>query len=91
MDLEFEWDDDKADSNFRKHGISFDVRGKHAHHVGKPYSVRINHGDGTSTLQKFDGTGTLIETRKISSITGEFLDNQENINENVPDSPEQHP
>ncbi len=31
------------------------VRGKHAHHVGKPYSVRINHGDGTSTLQKFDG------------------------------------
>jgi uncharacterized protein len=24
MDLEFEWDDDKADSNFRKHGISFE-------------------------------------------------------------------
>lgn len=24
MALEFEWDDDKADSNFRKHGVSFD-------------------------------------------------------------------
>jgi uncharacterized protein len=24
MELEFEWDDDKADSNFRKHGISFE-------------------------------------------------------------------
>jgi hypothetical protein len=70
------------------------VRGKHAHRVGKAYSVTINHGDGTSTFQRFDGQGTLVETRKISSMDRESLENQENTNntnESVPHGSENYP
>jgi hypothetical protein len=40
------------------------VRGKHAHRVGKPYSVTIHNNDGTATIQQFDGTGNMTSERK---------------------------
>jgi hypothetical protein len=39
------------------------VRGKHAHRVGKPYSVTIHNNDGTATVQQFDGKHNLISER----------------------------
>jgi hypothetical protein len=40
------------------------VRGKHAHRVGKPYTVTIHNGNGTATVQQFDGAGNMISERK---------------------------
>jgi hypothetical protein len=43
--------------------ISF-VRGKHAHLVGQPHTVTIHKGDGTATVQKFDGTGNMTSEKR---------------------------
>jgi ribosomal protein S4E len=39
------------------------VRGKHAHLVGQPHTVTIHNGDGTATVQKFDGTGNMTSEK----------------------------
>jgi hypothetical protein len=40
------------------------VRGKHAHRVGKPYSVKISNGDGTATIQQFDPSGYMTSEQR---------------------------
>ncbi len=40
------------------------VRGKHAHRVGKPYSVKISNGDGTATIQHFDPSGYMTSEQR---------------------------
>jgi hypothetical protein len=39
------------------------VRGKHAHLVGQLHTVIIHEGDGTATVQKFDGTGNITSEK----------------------------
>jgi hypothetical protein len=39
------------------------VRGKHAHLVGQPHTVTIHKGDGTATVQKFDGAGNMTSEK----------------------------
>jgi hypothetical protein len=52
-----ELDDD--DDMLPEYDFSQGIRGKHAHLVGQPYSVVIHNGDGTATVQQFDGKGTM--------------------------------
>lgn len=40
------------------------VRGKYAHRHGKPYSVTIHNGDGTATVQQFDGEHKMTGEKK---------------------------
>jgi predicted RNase H-like HicB family nuclease len=47
-----------------EYDFSQGIRGKHAHRVGKPYTVTIHNGDGTATVQQFDGAGNMISERK---------------------------
>ncbi len=47
-----------------EYDFSTGVRGKHAHLVGKPYSVTIEHSDGTATIQQFDGKNNMTSERQ---------------------------
>lgn len=51
-----------------EYDFSTGVRGKHAHRVEKPYSVTIQHSDGTATIQEFDGKNNMISERYISAV-----------------------
>jgi hypothetical protein len=56
-------DDDDLLPEYDLSKIKF-VRGKHAHWHGKPYSVTIHNGDGTATVQRFDGKDNMISEEK---------------------------
>jgi hypothetical protein len=58
---QLELDDDEM---LPEYDFSKGVRGKHAHRVGKPYSVTIHNNDGTATIQQFDGAHNLISERQ---------------------------
>jgi hypothetical protein len=58
---QLELDDDEM---LPEYDFSKGVRGKHAHRVGKPYSVTIHNNDGTATVQQFDGAHNLISERQ---------------------------
>jgi predicted RNase H-like HicB family nuclease len=52
------------DDMLPEYDFSKGVRGKHAHLHGQPSSVTIHNGDGTATVQQFDGAGNMISERK---------------------------
>jgi hypothetical protein len=58
---QLELDDDEM---LPEYDFSKGVRGKHAHRVGKPYSVTIHNNDGTATVQQFDSAHNLISERQ---------------------------
>ncbi|NJM68547.1 MAG: hypothetical protein HC851_24230 [Acaryochloris sp. RU_4_1] len=60
-------DDDDLLPEYDLSKIKF-VRGKHAHWHGKPYSVTIHNGDGTATVQRFDGKDNMISEEKMSGL-----------------------
>jgi hypothetical protein len=57
------YDDDDILPEYDLSKIKF-VRGKHAHMHGQPSSVTIHNGDGTATVQQFDGAGNLTSEKK---------------------------
>ena len=57
------YDDDKMRPEYDLSKIQF-VRGKHAHRKGQPHSVTIHNGDGTATVQQFDGVGNMTSERQ---------------------------
>jgi hypothetical protein len=52
------------DDMLPEYDFSQGVRGKHAHRVGKPYSVTIRNADGTATVQQFDGAGNMTSEKQ---------------------------
>ncbi len=56
-------DDDDMLPEYDLSKIKF-VRGKHAHRHGQPCTVTIHKGDGTATIQRFDGKGNMISEQK---------------------------
>jgi hypothetical protein len=56
-------DDDDMLPEYDLSNIKF-VRGKHAHRHGKPCKVTIHNGDGTATVQHFDGKGNMISEER---------------------------
>jgi uncharacterized DUF497 family protein len=55
MDLDFEWDEDKAAANLKKHKISFDE----AKTVfGDPFSITINDPKHSAAERRFIDIGT---------------------------------
>ena len=57
------YDDDEMRPEYDLSKIQF-VRGKHAHRKGQPHSVTIHNGDGTATVQQFDGVGNMTSEKK---------------------------
>jgi hypothetical protein len=52
------------DDMLPEYDFSKGVRGRHAHRHGKPYTVTIHNGDGTATVQHFDGKSNMISEKK---------------------------
>jgi hypothetical protein len=52
------------DDMLPEYDFSTGVRGKHAHWHGQPCTVTIHKGDGTATVQRFDGKGNMISKEK---------------------------
>jgi uncharacterized DUF497 family protein len=62
LSLTFEWDEKKADENFRKHGVSFDE----AKTVfNDPFSVTIYDPDYSSDEQRYVDIGLSLKGRLI--------------------------
>ncbi|MBE9031956.1 hypothetical protein IQ266_19655 [filamentous cyanobacterium LEGE 11480] len=51
------------DDMLPEYDFSQGVRGKHAHRIGQPYTVKITNGDGTATIKQFDAAGNMTQER----------------------------
>jgi hypothetical protein len=58
------------DDMLPEYDFSKGIRGKHAHRVGKPYTVIIRNGDGTATLQHFDASGNMTHEKHHVPVEG---------------------
>jgi hypothetical protein len=58
----YDMNEDDIQPEYNLGQMSF-VRGKHAHLAGKPHSVTIRKGDGTATIQQFDGAGNMTSEK----------------------------
>lgn len=56
------------DDMLPEYDFSQGIRGKHAHRVGKPYTVTIRNQDGTATIQYFDASGHMTDEKHHASI-----------------------
>ena len=63
---DLEWNGDRS-SEYDLSKMTI-VRGKHATRRGQPHTVTIHNGDGTATIQHFDGQGTQIREQQGVSI-----------------------
>jgi uncharacterized DUF497 family protein len=62
MPLRFEWDPEKADSNYRKHGVSFEEA---ATVFGDPLSITIADPDHSAQEHRFITVGSSASGRVV--------------------------
>jgi hypothetical protein len=60
----------ELDDMLPEYDFSKGIRGKHAHRVGKPYTVTIRNSDGTATLQHFDASGNMTPEKHQAQVEG---------------------
>ncbi len=61
MKLNFQWDEDKARENYRKHRVSFE---EGVTVFGDPFSITINDPDHSADEQRYIDVGT---SEKVAS------------------------
>ena len=72
MALDFEWDDEKASSNLRKHGVSFEEA---ATAFGDPLSLTIADPEHSDEEERFVLLGTSALNRLMVVVHTEAEDN----------------
>ena len=68
-DVEFDWDPDKATSNLRKHGVSFDEA---ATVFADPLSITVPDPDHSQNEERFIIVGLSFSRRTRSRATTDF-------------------
>jgi uncharacterized protein len=71
-DGKFDWDDDKAESNFRKHGVTFEMA---RDMFEDPFLLEWSDGDQSQIEDRFGALG-MVDQRVLFvayAIRGEFI------------------